>query len=70
MSVPPSYRTLAERSLDTVAAELRAIPNGQVRTDVMMAHAAQAQAIATVAVAQALLHIGDLLAKQASEEPK
>ena len=70
MSAPPSYRTLAERSLDSAWAELRDIPQGQVPTDVMMAHAAQAQAAATVAVAQALLHIGDLLAAHASEEPK
>lgn len=70
MGETPSYRTLAERALDSAAAELRAIPNGQVPTPVFAAHMAKTQALATVAVAQALLHIGDLLATHASEEPK
>lgn len=61
MSNPASYRQLAEKSLDQAAREHNAIPVGQVRTDVMLAHAAKAQALATIAVAQALLEISDVL---------
>lgn len=61
MSTVPSYRRLAEAILDQAAAELNQLPQGQVRTDVMMAHAAKAQALAQVATVQALLEIGDVL---------
>lgn len=59
----PSYRTLAGQALAQAAAELNSIPNGRIGTDVLLAHASKAQAVATIAVAQALLHIGDVLAK-------
>lgn len=61
MTAAPSYRELAQHALGQAASELNAMPQGEIRTDVMMAHAAKAQAIATIAVAQALLEIGDIL---------
>jgi hypothetical protein len=64
MSTPPSYRTLAGQALAQAAADLNSLPSGQIPTPVVAAHAAKAQAIATIAVAQALLHIGDMLAQQ------
>lgn len=64
MSNPPSYRTLAERALDKSALILASFPQDGLRTDLAMAHFAQAQVIATVAVAQALLEIGDVLRAQ------
>ncbi|MFI5808989.1 hypothetical protein [Streptomyces sp. NPDC051561] len=57
----PTYRTLSERSIDMAAAELNRMPVGQIRTDVLLAHAAKTQALATIAVAQALLEIGNVL---------
>lgn len=59
MTVP--YRTIAERTLGQAAAKLNEFPTGQVQTAEITARSAQAQAIATVAVAQALLEIGDVL---------
>jgi hypothetical protein len=61
MSTPPSYRQLAERTLDRAAEALNQMPQGQVRAEEIAARAGQAQAIATVAVVQALLEIGDVL---------
>ena len=61
MAAVPSYRELAQRTLGQAASELNAIPKGEVRTDVMAAHATMAQAIPTIAVTQALLEIGDVL---------
>lgn len=61
MSNPVSYRQIAERSLNQAAQEMNGLPAGQSPTDVVIANAARAQAIATVAVAQALLEIGDVL---------
>lgn len=61
MAAVPSYRELAQRSLGQAASGLNAIPNGNVHTDIVMAIAAKAQAIATIAAAQALLEIGDIL---------
>jgi hypothetical protein len=61
MVAVPSYRELAQRSLGQAASELNAIPNGNVHTDIVMAISAKGQAIATIAVAQALLEIGDIL---------
>jgi hypothetical protein len=59
----PSYRTLAGQALAQAAADLNSIPTGRVATDVMVAHAAKAQAVAAIAVAQALLHVGDVLSQ-------
>ncbi|WP_328336745.1 hypothetical protein [Streptomyces violaceus] len=61
MAGVPSYRRLAEQTLDQVARNLNAMPQGNVATAEIEARAAAAQAIATVAVAQALLEIGDVL---------
>jgi hypothetical protein len=61
MSTPPSYRQISERTLGQAANGINEIPDGQVRTDAMLAHAAKAQAVAAIAIAQALLYIGDTL---------
>lgn len=61
MAPVPTYRELAQRTLGHAASELNAIPSGRVNTAEVQARAAQAQAIATVAAAQALLEIGDVL---------
>lgn len=55
------HRKSAKGCLDGVASALNEIPIGEVRTDVMLAHSAKAQAIATAAVVHALLEIGDVL---------
>lgn len=61
MAGVPSYRQLAEKTLEQAAAELNSLPSGRVPTDIVMANAAKAQATATVAAVQALLEIGDVL---------
>lgn len=61
MSSPPTYRTLAERNLDKTGEMMRDFPERGLPSDLAAAKFAQAQALATVAVAQALLHIGDVL---------
>jgi hypothetical protein len=61
MAAVPSYRELAQRTLGQAASELNAMPQGQVVAAEITARAAKAQAIATVAAAQALLEIGDIL---------
>lgn len=55
------HRKSAKGCLDGVASALNEIPIGEVRADIMLAHSAKAQAIATAAVAHALLEIGDVL---------
>ncbi|MGV4890399.1 hypothetical protein ACSR0Z_28045 [Streptomyces viridosporus] len=55
------YRELSQRALGQAASELNAMPQGQVVAAEIQARAAKAQAIATIAVAQALLEIGDVL---------
>lgn len=64
----PRYRELAEKNLGAAARQLNAIPTGDVRADEFVARSAQAQASATVAVAQALLEIGDVLREALSRE--
>lgn len=61
MAAIPSYRELASRTLGQAADDLNAMPQGQVASAEIQARAAKAQAIATIAVAQALLEIGDIL---------
>ena len=61
MAAVPSYRELAQRTLGQAASELNAVPQGNVATDIVMAIATKAQAIAAIASAQALLEIGDVL---------
>lgn len=63
-----THRDKARGCLNDTATELGCLPNGQVGTDVMMAHSAKAQVLATAAVAHALLEIGDIL-RAASQEP-
>jgi len=52
---------LAEQALADAGHQLNSVPVGQVLTDVMGAHAAMAQALATVAVASALLELADIM---------
>lgn len=51
----------ALRALAAAETELKAIPGGNIGTDVMMAHSAKAQVFADAAIAHALLEIGDVL---------
>jgi hypothetical protein len=55
------YREIAERTLSQAAQDLNAMPQGNVASAEITARAAKAQAIASVALAQALLEIGDVL---------
>lgn len=55
------YRQLARRSLQQAADALNAMPQGQVNALEIQSRAATAQAIATLAVAQALIDVGDVL---------
>lgn len=64
MPNPPSYRTLAERALDQSVGILRDFPKQGIPADLAQTYFAHAQVIATVAVAQALLEIGDVLRAQ------
>ncbi|MBQ1122614.1 hypothetical protein [Streptomyces sp. B15] len=70
MTAPVPYRTIAERTLGQAAAKLNEVPSGRVRADEIAARSAHAQAIATVAVAQALLEIGDVLRAALPAEPE
>lgn len=66
MAAVPSYRELAQRTLGQAADDLNAMPRGRVNTAEMQARATQAQAIAAMAAAQALLEIGDVLREHLS----
>lgn len=58
----PSHRERAEENLDKAVAELnRLVPGPAVPFDMVKANCARGQAIATVGILQALLHIGDVL---------
>lgn len=61
MAAVPSYRELASRTLAQAAQHLNAMPSGNVASAEIQSRAAHGQAVATVAVAQALLEIGDVL---------
>ncbi|MDX5563752.1 hypothetical protein PYK79_10855 [Streptomyces sp. ID05-04B] len=61
MATAPSYRELASCTLGQAADDLNSMPQGQVASAEIQARATKAQAIATVAIAQALLEIGDIL---------
>lgn len=61
MAAVPSYRELAGRTLTQAAQHLNAMPSGNVASTEIKARAAHGQAVATVAIAQALLEIGDVL---------
>jgi hypothetical protein len=58
----------ALRALAAAETELKAMPGGNIATDVMMAHSAKAQVFASAAIAHALLEIGDVL-RSAFREP-
>jgi hypothetical protein len=58
---------MAGRTLDQAAEVLNALPERPLVEDAKV-NAAQAQALATIAVAQALLEIGDVL-RTALQEP-
>lgn len=62
------YRQLARQSLQQAADRLNAIPQGRIATAELQAHAVCAQAIATIATAQALIEIGDAL-RSLRQEP-
>lgn len=49
----------ARKNLSEAAARLNAVPKGMVNTQEMIARCSQAQAVATVAVVQALLDLAE-----------
>lgn len=51
----------AQRALDAAEEEVRSIPVGEVRADVLLAHSAKAQVFTNAAIVHALLEIGDVL---------
>lgn len=55
------YGQNAQRALDAAAAEIRSIPVGEIRADVLASHSAKAQVFTNAAIAHALLEIGDVL---------
>lgn len=61
MATPPSYRHLATHRLGQAAEQLDSLPPGQIAAAVMLAGSAKAQALATIAIAQALLDIADVI---------
>ncbi|MGW2550727.1 hypothetical protein [Streptomyces sp. NPDC001635] len=65
----PTYRDLAARSLDQAAQDVNEMPRGIVSAVEIQSRAAKAQAIATIAVAQALLEIGDVLRQMLTGRP-
>lgn len=58
----------AQRALDVAEQEVRSIPVGEVKTDVLLAHSAKAQVFTNAAIVHALLEIGDVL-RAALREP-
>jgi hypothetical protein len=55
------YGQRAQRALEAAERQVAAIPVGEVRTDVLAAHSANAQVFTSAAIAHALLEIGDVL---------
>jgi uroporphyrinogen-III synthase len=55
------YGLNAQRALDAAEAEVRSIPVGEVKADVLQAHSVKAQVFTSAAIAHALLEIGDVL---------
>lgn len=51
----------AQRALDAAEQEIRSIPVGEIKTDVLLAHSAKAQVFTSAAIVHALLEIGDVL---------
>lgn len=59
----------ALQALAAAETELKAMPGGNISTDVMMAHSAKAQVFTSAAIAHALLEIGDALRATLREPP-
>ena len=55
------YAQGAQRALDAAEKEVRSIPVGEIRADVLLAHSAKAQVFTNAAIVHALLEIGDVL---------
>lgn len=55
------YGKNAQRALDAAEAEIRTIPVGEIKADVLQAHSVKAQVFTSAAIAHALLEIGDVL---------
>lgn len=51
----------AQRALDAAEQEVRSIPVGEIKADVLLAHSAKAQVFTNAAIVHALLEIGDIL---------
>ncbi|WP_460071090.1 hypothetical protein [Streptomyces sp. YKOK-I1] len=51
----------AQRALDAADQEVRSIPVGEIKADVLLAHSAKAQVFTNAAIVHALLEIGDIL---------
>ncbi|MBM9510008.1 hypothetical protein [Actinacidiphila acididurans] len=58
-----TYRDLAQKALERAGQQMREMPTGDVRPDVITAHAALVQATATIALTQALLYVGDTISQ-------
>lgn len=56
-----AHKQKAKGCLDDTAAALDEAPKGEIKADVLAAHAAKAQVFASAAIAHALLEIGDIL---------
>lgn len=57
----------AQRALDAAEEEIRSIPVGEIKTDVLLAHSAKAQVFTSAAIVHALLEIGDVLRAAVAE---
>ena len=57
----------AQRSLDATEQEVRSIPVGEIKTDVLLAHSAKAQVFTNAAIVHALLEISDVLRAAVAE---
>lgn len=60
----------ALRALAAAETELKAMPGGNIATDVMMAHSSKAQVFASAAIAHALLEISDVLRAALNTTPE
>ena len=58
----------AQRALDAAEQQVRSIPVGEIKADVLLAHSAKAQVFTNAAIVHALLEIGDIL-RTALREP-
>lgn len=58
----------AQQALDAAEQEVRSIPVGEIKADVLLAHSAKAQVFTNAAIVHALLEIGDIL-RTALREP-